>query len=123
MEKMEVEHIYIPDIYNTENEDDADLSIEWIAQMNGAARVCFELPKSLLDIVKEGNLDEIKQVLQLLSDKRNFGEADKLKYIGGIDNDWQITRKEKSSSPAIQKIIQKLIADSNRGDAESAIIK
>lgn len=116
-------HLYSGYIYNTENEDDADLSIEWIAQMNGAARVCFELPKSLLDIEKEGNLDEIKQVLQLLSDKRNFGEADKLKYIGGIDNDWQITRNEKSSSPAIQRIIQKIIADSNRGDAESAIIK
>ena len=53
-------------VCHTENEDDADLSIEWIAQMNGAARVCFELPKRLLDIVKEGNLDEIKQVLQLL---------------------------------------------------------
>lgn len=116
-------HLYSGYIYNTENKDDADLSIEWIAQMNGAARVCFELPKSLLDIVKEGNLDEIKQVLQLLSDKRNFGETDKLKYIGGIDNDWQITRNKKSSSPAIQRIIQKLIANSNRGDAESAIIK
>ena len=116
-------HLYLGYIYNTENEDDADLSIESIEQMNGAARVCFELPKSLLDIENEGNLDEIKQVLQLLSDERNFVAADKLKYIGGINNSWQITRNEKSSSPVIQKIIQKLIDESNLGETESAIIK
>ena len=116
-------HLYFGYIYNTENEDDADLSIEQITQMKGTAAVCFELPKSLTDIVRDENQDEIKRVLQLLSDERNFGDDNKLKYIGGVDKDWKVTRNEKPSSLAIQLRIEQLRTKFGASENEAAITK
>ena len=51
---------------------------------------------------------EIRQVLQLLSNGRNFENHKQLNYIGGIDKNGQVNRSAISSSSAIQATIEKM---------------
>ena len=71
--------------------------------------VCFELPKSLENIINSGDVNEINKVLQLLS-VENIN-PNQLNYIGEIDKNGKIERNSQSSSPAIQKHIAKMKKD------------
>lgn len=61
--------------------------------------VCFTLPGRLEDIVKAGNPDQIKTVLELLSAERP--NSKELTYIGGIDRSGQIVRDAMPRSSGI----------------------
>ena len=96
-------YLYSAYIKNAENESD----VEFLDGQNpDGYAVCFELQKRLEDIVRTGNLQEITQVLTLLSDARNFQDMRQLTYIGEVDKNGQVNRKEKSSSSAIQSRIE-----------------
>lgn len=97
-------YLYSAYIYNTPNEYDVE---RFKGQPNGVA-VCFELQKKLEDIVNGGDINEITQVLQLLSDRRNFDNPEQLSYIGEIDKNGQANRRAISSSSAIQSAIVNL---------------
>lgn len=56
----------------------------------GGYPVCFTLEKRLEDIVKEGNIEEISTLLNLLSNPGNFENSEQLAYIGGIDKNGEI---------------------------------
>ncbi len=55
--------------------------------------VCFTLPGRLEDIVNSGNPEQIRAVLQLLSDPRNFQDKDSLTFIGSIDSNNIVSRQ------------------------------
>ncbi len=96
-------YLYSAYIKNAEHESD----VEFLGGQNpDGYAVCFELQKRLEDIVRTGNLQEITKVLTLLSDARNFQDMRQLTYIGEVDKNGQVNRKEKSSSSAIQSRIE-----------------
>ena len=97
-------YLYSAYIDNTPNEHD----VEVLGKTPMGFPVCFELPKRLEDIVRDGDLKEIRQVLQLLSNGRNFENHKQLNYIGGIDKNGQVNRSAISSSSAIQATIEKM---------------
>ena len=97
-------YLYSAYINNTTNEHDVEL----LGDIPQGYAVCFELQKKLEDIVKDGEIGEITRVLQLLSDGRNFENPNQLTYIGEIDKNWHVDRRESSSSSAIQATIVKL---------------
>ena len=96
-------YLYSAYIKNAANESDVEF---FNGQNPDGYAVCFELQKRLEDIVRTGNIQEITQVLTLLSDERNFQDMRQLTYIGEIDKNGQVSRKEKSSSSAIQSRIE-----------------
>lgn len=97
-------YLYSAYINNTPNEHD----VEVLGKTPMGFPVCFELSKRLEDIVRDGDLNEIRQVLQLLSNGRNFEDPKQLNYIGGIDKNGQINRSAISPSSAIQATIEKM---------------
>lgn len=97
-------YLYSAYISNTPNEYDVEL----VGETPIGAPVCFELQKRLEDIVRDGDIDEISQVLKLLSDVRNFENPEQLTYIGEVDRNGQANRREESSSSAIQSTIVKM---------------
>lgn len=97
-------YLYSAYISNTPNEYD----VEMIGDVSIGIPVCFELQKRLEDIVSDGNINEIVQVLKLLSDKENFKHPEQLTYIGEVDKNGQVNRREESTSSAIQLAIIKM---------------
>lgn len=96
-------YLYSAYLNRTPNEDDVEM---FDVEDPMGYPVCFELPRRLADIVKEGNISEITQVLTMLSDERNFQDMEQLTYIGEIDKDGQVNRREESLSSAIQLRIE-----------------
>lgn len=123
-------YLYCGYIYNASNEKDAEIKdLE-----KNAVPVCFESYKKLEDIAKDNNLNEIKAVLQLLSEPKNFEKFKTVRYIGHLytktktnekgekEEKLKISRYLVSDSPAIQKQIEKLqkeYAQKNNKDSNS----
>ncbi len=75
-------YLYSTYVNSTFNEYDAEMFYD--GEPAGVP-VCFTLDKRLEDIVKEGNIEEIRAVLTLLSSVENFQNRGELAYIGGIN--------------------------------------
>lgn len=83
-------YLYSGYMYNTPNEYDVESANR---QMSA---VCFALSKRRLeDIVKEGDKEEIKKVLEFLSNPENFKNPNKLNYIGLLKRNFEISNKDK----------------------------
>ncbi len=94
-------YLYTAQISNTAHEHDAEI-------FGASYPVCFELYRRLEDIVELQDKGEILKVLELLSDPKNFQDRNKLAYIGQIDKNGQINRREMSNSPALAGKIKEL---------------
>lgn len=70
--------------------------------------VCFTLPGRLEDFVKSGDKARITQVLQLLSDPRNFENEGHLTYVGGITRDGVVNHTNMPPSPDFAKQVRKM---------------
>lgn len=71
--------------------------------------ICFETRNKIQDIMINGNIDQIKQLLYFFSNSGIRGYEKKgLYYIGKIDKNGNITRNKESDSPAIKKEIERL---------------
>lgn len=87
-------YLYQGNIYSTQNEND----MEFLGGGNaGEVSVCFELPKRLSDIVNEQNPKEIRSVLELLSNARNYSRNEGLVYLGEIDENWTVKFRPEST--------------------------
>lgn len=70
--------------------------------------VCFTLPGRLEDIVKSGDQTRITQVLDLLSDPRNFENEGHLTYIGGITQGGYVNHTNTPPSPDFASRIKRM---------------
>lgn len=104
-------YLYSAYIYNTPNDHDC----EYLSDTPMGVAVCFELQKRLEDIAKDGDINEVRKVLELLSDSRNFENPEQLSYIGEIDKDGMINRREMSLSSAIRNVITKMQREFTEG--------
>lgn len=95
-------YLYSAYLTNVSNDE----AIEYLGKNPNGYAVCFEMQKRLSDVVKNGNTDEIVQVLKLLSDERNFENDEKLTYAGEIDKNGQAIRRPESTSNAIRLKVQ-----------------
>lgn len=80
--------------------------------------VCFTLPGRLEDIVKSGDKTKITQVLELLSDSRNFQNEGHLTYVGGIDRNGMIDRSTQPTSVPLANRVQKMQQDYEQRNAQ-----
>lgn len=98
-------YLYSAYVDRTSNEHNA----EFFGQTEPSGSfVCFTLPGRLEDIVKSGDRAKVTQVLQLLSDPRNFENEGHLSYIGGITRAGQISRSSMAPSIPLDNRIKQM---------------
>ena len=96
-------YLYMGYVNSTPNEYDTERFEE--GRPDGIP-VCFELPKRFSDIAREQRPQEIRSVLELLSNARNYSRDEGLVYLGEIDKNWTVSFRTKSIH--LQKTVDKL---------------
>lgn len=98
-------YLYSAYVDRTSNEHNA----EFLGEHEPAGSfVCFTLPGRLEDIVKSGDQTRITQVLDLLSDPRNFENEGHLTYIGGITRGGYVNHTNTPPSPDFASRIKRM---------------
>lgn len=98
-------YLYSAYVDRTSNEHNA----EYLGEHEPAGSfVCFTLPGRLEDIVKSGDQTRITQVLDLLSDPRNFENEGHLTYIGGITQGGYVNHTNTPPSPDFASRIKRM---------------
>lgn len=108
-------YLYQGYVNSTPNEDD----VEFLGEAQIGIPVCFDLSKRFSDIEKTNNPEEIKRILELLSDSDKYGNRESLSYIGGIDKNGKLSHNAEPESLAIANSIKRLVQeyDRNHGNA------
>ena len=86
-------YLYQGYVYSTPNEHDVEY---FDGGTPGEVPVCFELPKRFSDIAAEQNPKEIRSVLELLSNAKNYSQDEGLIYLGEIDKNWTVNFRPES---------------------------
>ena len=119
-------YLYSGYICSTGDESDVEFN-----DYRTSTAVCFELYRSLENIVEDNNPQEIQNVLNFLSNPNNFKNNDKLNYIGHLDRVTEIQpngeikrtvverRLGESNSPAIAAQIKIMQQEFDRENGQS----
>lgn len=98
-------YLYQGYVHSTLNEDDAEILDEGIPM---GISVCFDLPKRFSDIEIVNNPEEIRTILELLSNAEKYSNREGLSYIGGIDRNGKLNHSAEPDSLGIANAIKRL---------------
>lgn len=97
-------YLYQGYVHSTPNEDD----VEFLDKALMGTPVCFDLPKRFSDIEIANNPEEIRTILELLSNADKYSNREGLSYIGGIDKNGKISHNAEPDSLGIANAIKRL---------------
>ena len=97
-------YLYQGYVHSTPNEDD----VEFLDKALMGIPVCFDLPKRFSDIEMDNNPEEIRKILELLSDAGKYSSRKGLSYIGGIDRKGKLNHNTEPDSFGIANAIKRL---------------
>lgn len=106
-------YLYQGYINSTPNEYDAEI---FDKKKPVGIPVCFELSNRISDIERTNEPQEIKKLLELLSSVDKYTDCHKLLYIGGIDKQGNLYRKQQPDSLAIANTVKKLEREFNENN-------
>lgn len=109
-------YLYQGYVHSTSNEDDAEILDEGKPM---GVPVCFDLPKRFSDIEAVNNLQEVRTILELLSDTSKYGNYASLSYIGGLDKNGKLNHNTEPDSLAIANTIKRLIQEFDKNQGKS----
>ena len=97
-------YLYQGYVHSTPNED----NVEFLDKALMGTPVCFDLPKRFSDIERTNNPEEIRTILELLSNAEKYSNREGLSYIGGIDKNGKIGHNAEPDSLGIANAIKRL---------------
>ena len=98
-------YLYQGYVHSTPNENDVETLGE---ETPMGIPVCFDLPKRFSDIEITNNPEEIRTILELLSDAGKYSNRKGLSYIGGIDKKGKLNHNAEPDSLGIANVIKRL---------------
>ena len=81
--------------------------------------VCFDLPKRFSDIEIANNPEEIRTILELLSDAGKYSNREGLSYIGGIDKNGKLNHNAEPDSFGIANAIKRLTQEYDKNNGKT----
>lgn len=108
-------YLYQGYVHSTPNQDD----VEFLDKAVMGIPVCFDLPKRFSDIEMDNNPEEIRKILELLSDAEKYSNREGLSYIGGIDKKGKINHNTEPDSFGIANAIKRLTQEYDKNNGKT----
>ena len=108
-------YLYQGYVHSTPNEDD----VEYLDKALMGIPVCFDLPKRFSDIEIANNPEEIRTILELLSNAEKYSNREGLSYIGGIDKNGKLNHNAEPDSFGIANAIKRLTQEYDKNNGKT----